>query len=152
MQLDWPESLRVGRAKFGHGVFATRAFNRERVIATVSGEIVDDPDYTSDYCIDLGGTLSLEPAAPYRFLNHSCEPNCELSLLEWDDGACDVLLEARRPIAEGEELTIDYAWPSDWAIPCGCGSPACRGWIVCPDELGNVEHPLGGRGPLDLVA
>ncbi len=35
----------------------------------------------------------------------------------------------------GEELTIDYGWPAEVAIPCLCGSRHCRGWIVDPDEV-----------------
>jgi hypothetical protein len=152
MQRDDPDALRVGRTRFGNGVFVTRAFEPEAMVASVSGKVIDDPDYTSDYCIDLGGSLSLEPAAPYRYLNHSCEPNCELVLLETDAGECEVVLEALRPIAAGEELFIDYAWPSDYAIPCGCGSVSCRGWIVSVDEVGDVPDPPRGRGPVDLVA
>lgn len=132
--------VRVGPARHGMGVFATRRLRGERELAKVEGEVIDDADYGSNHCMDLGGTLSLEPVAPFRFLNHSCEPNCSLILCETthEDGSPatpEIWVETLRQIAPGEELTIDYAWPADSAIPCGCGAPTCRGWIVDPAEL-----------------
>lgn len=38
-------------------------------------------------------------------------------------------LEARRDIASGEEITIDYALLTgipEWEMDCVCGSPLCR--------------------------
>jgi SET domain-containing protein len=49
-----------------------------------------------------------------------------------------LLLFAICDIAIGQELTIDYNWPAVFAIPCACGSPACRGWIVTPKDLPRV--------------
>ncbi len=37
-------------------------------------------------------------------------------------------------VRPGDQLTIDYAWPAGWAIPCRCGEPACRGWVVAESE------------------
>lgn len=132
--------VRVGPARYGMGVFATRKLRGERYLSKVEGEVIDDANYGSCHCMDLGGTLSLEPEAPFRFLNHCCEPNCCLVHcdVEYDDGSPappEIWVETLRSIAPGEELTIDYAWPADAAIPCGCGSPGCRGWIVDVEEL-----------------
>jgi hypothetical protein len=134
--------VRVGRSANGRGVFAERAFLAEEVIGEIRGRIIDDADYGSVYSIDLGGTLTLEPRPPFRYLNHSCRPNCLLFMYEGHaDPAEDrrTWLQALRPISPGEELTIDYAWPADAAIPCGCGSEDCRGWIIDSDDL----HRLG---------
>lgn len=65
-----------------------------------------------------------------EFLNHSCDPNL------WLVGP--VRLVARRRIAAGEELTVDYStWEIDneWVLPapCKCGSQACRGRITGRD-------------------
>lgn len=46
----------------------------------------------------------------------------------------NVRVEALRTIRKGEEITVDYAWPASWAIPCHCGSKNCRGWIVDKNE------------------
>jgi len=34
------------------------------------------------YCMDIGNGRVLEPHAPFRYVNHSCEPNCEF---DWFD-------------------------------------------------------------------
>lgn len=135
-------AVRIGRTPLGRGVFALRRFRAEQVIGVIRGQVIDDPGYTSNYCMELGEGRSLEPAAPFRYLNHSCEPNCELFSWETDDPApLDRLwLHALRPIEPGEELTIDYAWPADAAIPCGCGAGGCRGWIVAADERAQVKN------------
>lgn len=92
--------------------------------------------------MELQSGRLLEPAPPFRFVNHKCDPNCEI--FYWDDADDPsqkdrLWLQTIRPIAPGEELSIDYCWPADAAIPCRCGSPTCRGWIVDPDELHLVS-------------
>ena len=55
--------------------------------------------------------------------NHSCNPNTEYRGLD---------VYATRPIAPGEELTLDYATMMDDTLEpfaCQCGDPACRGTI-----------------------
>ena len=112
-------------------------------VGPIEGEVVDDPEYGSDYGIELGdGTL--EPAAPFRFLNHSCQPNCELIICDEDDddpvlGRLSVWLGVLGEIAADEPLTIDYAWPADAAIPCQCGTAACRGWIVAEEQRETLD-------------
>ncbi len=131
--------VRVGRVPYGRGVFATRTFSRGELVAVIAGEVIDDADYSSDYCMDLGGTLSLEPGAPFRYINHSCEPNAQLFLVPPerpdDDPVPVMILEAVRTIRPGDQVTIDYAWPAEHAIACHCRSSKCRGWIVDRDQL-----------------
>lgn len=140
-----PRPFAVGEVSYGRALFALRAFDRDEVITVVRGEVIEDPEYGSDYCIDLGGSLSLEPAAPYCYLNHSCTPNCCLSLDdETPTGRLrkrpQVVLQALKPIRPGQQLTIDYAWPAECAIPCACRSRRCRGWIVDADELKRIRR------------
>ena len=56
--------LEAGPAKHGMGLFATRMFRPGQVLGEVTGERFEDPDYGSDYCIDLGDDWSLEPGEP----------------------------------------------------------------------------------------
>jgi uncharacterized protein len=133
----------VGATPYGRGVFAQRRFAAGETVAEIHGEVISDPDYGSDYCIDLGGGGVLEPSAPFCFLNHGCQPNCELTgRTTWDDHVAvlrhKTWLMALADIAPGDEMTIDYAWPATSAIPCLCGGPQCRGWIVAPDQLSQV--------------
>jgi hypothetical protein len=135
-------SVRVAPAKYGEGVFATRAFKRRERVGRVYGEVIVAAEHGSEYAIDLGEGRLLEPGPPFRYLNHSCQPNCEL-LNYTPDGAPShdylVYVHALRAIAAGEELTIDYAWSAEAAIPCDCRAPKCRGWIVCEEQLPLVE-------------
>ena len=136
------QAVVVDETAIGKGVFAARPYPERSVVGEITGEVIDDPDYTSDYCIELNETLSLEPAAPFRFLNHSCEPNCEFdfdSIEEPADGRTPaippIFVYAIRNIEAGEQLTIDYNWPASHAIPCECGAVSCRGWVVSEDEM-----------------
>lgn len=162
---DFPRSVEVKRTTCGLGIFATRNIREGRRIGRIRGKIQTDPRYSSNYCIDAGGELTLEPAPPFCFLNHSCEPNCQILNYipedEWDESVrrvqalararrmsktgklagtdaaygVEIGLEALRDIVSGEQLTIDYAWPDDRAIPCLCGMPECRGWIIAEELL-----------------
>lgn len=72
-----------------------------------------------------------------RFLNHSCEPNCQAVEVTDARGRIDLRLVTLRSIAAGAELFLDYALtidesesPADY--PCHCGRPACRGTLAAP--------------------
>ena len=68
-----------------------------------------------------------------RFINHSCDPNCDAVI---DDGR--IWIETIRDVAAGEELAYDYAYvleerhsPSaKRRFPCHCGAASCRGTIL----------------------
>jgi len=72
-----------------------------------------------------------------RFINHSCDPNCQAVI---EDG--HIFIEAVRNIQPGAELTYDYAYertddhgPEDEALyACSCGSARCRGSILAPKK------------------
>jgi SET domain-containing protein len=61
----------------------------------------------------------------FRFINHSCDPNtfirCTAERAEF---------YARRAIAAGEELTVDYVDSHhNGRLACRCGAKGCRGFI-----------------------
>ena len=70
-----------------------------------------------------------------RFINHSCEPNCEIVVARGR-----VFIDALRDIAPGEELCYDYAYTreegddavAETRYPCRCGAPSCRRTILAP--------------------
>jgi len=70
-----------------------------------------------------------------RFINHSCEPNCE-SVIEKGR----VFIDAIRSIEPGEELTYDYQIQRepddppdiDAIFACRCGLEGCRGSMLWP--------------------
>jgi SET domain-containing protein len=68
-----------------------------------------------------------------RFINHSCDPNCDAVI---DDGR--IWIETIRDVARGEELAYDYAYvleerhtlAAKRRYPCSCGATNCRGTIL----------------------
>ena len=68
-----------------------------------------------------------------RFINHSCEPNCEAVTV-----GKRVYIETLRRIRTGEEITIDYGLSlgtkptrnDRLRFPCRCGSVKCRGTLL----------------------
>ena len=70
-----------------------------------------------------------EDPEEWKPVSHSCDPNAWLSGLD---------VVARRPIAVGEEVTLDYATfynENMTSFDCSCGSPECRGVIRGTDLL-----------------
>ncbi|MDO4585753.1 MAG: SET domain-containing protein-lysine N-methyltransferase [Planctomycetia bacterium] len=135
----------------GNGVFAAVAFKANQPVGRIKGTI-HSSDYRSDYCMSFGDG-ALEPEEPYRFVNHSCEPNCEL--IEWEitneetnEKVYELWLHTIREIAKNEQLTIDYGWDWKAAIHCLCGSSNCRGWICQKNELAFCIQKRG-RGSLE---
>lgn len=127
------------------GVFARTAFCEGDVVGLVEGPVVYGADYCSAYCMELNDECSVEPVAPFRYLNHSCEPNCQIAGDDFPVGKNKfverLFIEVIRDISAGDQLTIDYAWPADMAVRCMCLSPQCRGWIVDMAEQHLIRVP-----------
>ncbi|HYE94871.1 MAG TPA: SET domain-containing protein-lysine N-methyltransferase [Rubricoccaceae bacterium] len=73
----------------------------------------------------------------WRPVNHGCEPNAWLSGLD---------VVARRPIAPGEEVTLDYATFYHETMPafaCTCGAATCRGVVSGADVLAPFVDRYG---------
>ncbi len=73
-----------------------------------------------------------------RFINHSCDPNCEVTIVRQR-----VFIHALRDIAAGEEVLYDYWYMTDenYTIedlrriyPCRCGAEKCRGTLARPPK------------------
>ncbi|MEA5097506.1 MAG: SET domain-containing protein-lysine N-methyltransferase [Burkholderiaceae bacterium] len=70
-----------------------------------------------------------------RFINHSCDPNCEAVIENRR-----IYIEALRKIEEGEELTFDYQLDIGSDVTdedkqryaCCCGAANCRGTMLAP--------------------
>jgi hypothetical protein len=129
----------------GQGLFATTQIHLGEVVMRLGGQLIDDatlatltPPYSS-LTVDHGLHLLLDPAHPVRYGNHSCDPNL------WHADAVTVV--ARRNIAAGEELTIDYATHTgidSWTMACRCGSPLCRSTLTGRDwRLPQLQHAYG---------
>jgi uncharacterized protein len=135
--------ISIRKTPVGKGVFAKRLYRKSQVIGQMTGTIITDDNYDPDYVVDLGKVGVLEPAAPFRFLNHCCEPNAALIEYEPERGQLPTMwVETLKTIREGEQVTIDYGWPENSAIRCLCGARKCRGWVVAESELPKLERRL----------
>lgn len=124
------ESVGVQRSpKGGYGVFATQTIEENTTIRRriVMREITEENPLAkterAEHVSFIDGRLYLV-GEPDCYLNHSCNPSAYLKF----DGP-DIWLIARRPITEGEEITLDYlinnSGGDSW--DCNCGSSRCRG-------------------------
>lgn len=80
-----------------------------------------------------------------RFLNHSCDPNCEL--MKWMvNGEVRVGFFAIESIESGVELCFDYKYEryGEEAHECFCGSANCRGELGAEKEEGGSRRKSGG--------
>jgi len=134
--------IRVVRSPIdGYGVVAAKPFAEGDTISEIDGVLWRDGDGVDDrYSLWIEDGLFFDMVDQTRFINHSCEPNAKVEAGITDDGQAWATVIALRPIAIGEELTYDYAFPASLAEPCRCGSPGCRGLIIDEDAL-----PLVGR-------
>jgi uncharacterized protein len=131
--------FRTDKTPYGNGLFATERIEVGKCLGRVPGRVLRMDQVTEEqtpYLIDFGDDKVLYPFSPFRNLNHSCSPNAELSYDE-DKMYVDVI----RTILPGQQITIDYGWHHQDAIPCECGSRNCRGWIVAADELHLLQKP-----------
>ena len=130
----------------GFGAFATRAIPAGTRLIEYAGERLtpeqadarypdsDDRHHTFLFAID--DDIVVDAAVDgndARFLNHSCDPNCDVVI---DDQR--LWIETIRDVEPGEELVYDYAFilperhtpAAKRRYPCSCGARNCRGTIL----------------------
>ena len=134
-----PDQVRVVENHLGKAVNSVRSYPAGSVIGEIVGRVFNDDSGADDYTFEYDDQL-MEPEAPFRFLNHSCAPNCEFQMLdipatEDQPASRGLYLIAIEDIVAPQELTIDYNWPASHAIECRCEQPECRGWVVAEEEL-----------------
>ena len=138
--------LRVRPSRIdGLGVFAAQAIAPARKIGEIRGESisVDDARIRATrseriMIVEVSPRRAIDfskSTDPMRYTNHSCRPNCEIAGDEEPDGKVWATVLALTDIKAGDELTYDYGFSLNHAMPCRCGEPSCRGWIVDIEEL-----------------
>jgi hypothetical protein len=135
----------------GNGVFAVQDLAEGETLIEYKGEVINwkealrrhphdpaQPNHTFYFHIDDGRVIDGHVNGnAARWINHSCEPNCEADEV---DGR--VYIKALRNIAAGEELNYDYGLIIDEPytekllseFPCWCGSEQCRGTLLTPKD------------------
>ncbi len=135
----------------GKGVFAVQDLAEGETLIEYVGEVVtwkealrrhphdpQDPNHTFYFHVDEKHVIDAKYGGnSSRWINHSCQPNCEA---DEDEGR--VFIKALRNIAAGEELFYDYGLIIDAPYtkklkaeyPCWCGAPNCRGTLLAPKD------------------
>lgn len=121
----------------GNGMFAASPIHEGERVAIIGGRVLTDVEFqaftatTETYnAVQIGEDAHLVDAltAPGG-MNHSCDSNLWMS--------DEVTIVARRDIAAGEELTIDYALftATPWVLDhsCHCVSLLCRHVVAGTD-------------------
>ena len=139
--------IKVRKSKIeGRGVFAQAAISPESHVLTYVGEVISKREATrrlkagNPYIFTLNDSEDLDgdiPANLARYVNHSCEPNCESR----HDGD-EIRIYAIKDIAPKEELTMNYGYGfEDYRDhPCRCGSSKCVGFVVAEEHFAKVRR------------
>ncbi|KFL36600.1 SET domain-containing protein [Arenimonas donghaensis] len=154
-----PKKIEARRSEIhGNGVFATAAIAKGERIVRYKGLLRthDEADEFYAEVPDDGHTFLFTLNDKYvidanvegnvaRWINHSCDPNCEAVYEESASGKKRkdrIYIEAMRDIAPGEELAYNYGitlveahtakQKAIWA--CRCGSPKCTGTMLQPKK------------------
>ena len=131
----------------GRGAFATRAIAAGTRLIEYAGERLTPaqadaryPDVPGErhhtFLFAIDDDVVIDAAVDgnaARFINHSCDPNCDAVI---EGGRIGI--ETIRDVAPGEELAYDYAYvleerhtpAAKRRYPCHCGAARCRGTIL----------------------
>ena len=85
---------------------------------------------------DIDGNI---PENTARFINHSCDPNCEPDVIK-----NRVWIISTRKIKKGEELSYNYGFDlEDYEEhKCRCGAKECIGYITAEDNWPKLKKRL----------
>jgi SET domain-containing protein len=137
----------VRRSKIqGRGAFAVKPIRKGRIVDEYLGQRIthaeadrryDDNQgrhHTFLFVLDDDTVLDARyGGSDARFINHSCDPNCETEIVRGR-----IYIKAIKAIAPETELTYDYRfeWQDEYEpedvryYACRCGAKKCRGTIL----------------------
>jgi uncharacterized protein len=161
-----PQPFVVRRSRIqGRGGYATRDIRKGEWIVEYTGEKItwaeSDRRYDDEqmsrhhtFLFTLDKRYVLDAAVDgndARFINHSCDPNCEAIVTKGH-----IYIAACRDIAAGEELFYDYGYARDKNTTeedeklyrCLCGTAKCRGTILEAKKKPRrkIHHAAARRG------
>ena len=150
-----PSKLATRRSQIhGNGMFATAPIAKGEKLIQYKGRLrshdevdrayEDEPDNGHTFLFTLNDDWVIDAnleGNSARWINHSCNPNCEAVFYEDEGGDTrkdQVWIESARAIKPGEELSYNYGitlaerhTPKQkklWA--CRCGSKKCTGTML----------------------
>ncbi len=115
----------------GRGIFASEGIRKGEFVALLRGKLRHKAYPAGrrqikheDIWMPIAINWWIDPALPFRCINHSCDPNIGFKTPR--------RAHALRDIETGEELTVDYSsieYVDHWRISCKCKTKKCRGII-----------------------
>ncbi|ODM96183.1 hypothetical protein Ocin01_10498 [Orchesella cincta] len=136
--------------KKGHGLRTLNAINEGGFVIEYVGEVLDVNEFEKRTTAYAKGNLehfyfmalksdaiidATQKGNCSRFINHSCEPNCETQ--KWTvNGEVRIGFFAIADLRPGDEITFDYQFQryGKKAQRCFCMADSCRGWIGDEDD------------------
>lgn len=121
--------------RVGSGAKAVVSISENEIIGEYIGEVREREEGISNYCVDIGNGYVIDAEKKgnaMRFIQHSCDPNCDLIVRVHQDRKKRAWIRARKPIAVGEWIT--YKYHSNPSVlqqfffnnqGCVCGSECC---------------------------
>ena len=113
-----PSLQGTGNGLFARADISKGAFVIEYTGTKITTKVADALETRYLFELDSEWTIDAEDESnTARYINHSCEPNCEAEIV--DD---HIFISALRDIAAGEELTMDYGeeYFDEFIKPVGC--------------------------------
>uniref|UniRef100_A0A670ZSH4 Histone-lysine N-methyltransferase NSD2 n=1 Tax=Pseudonaja textilis TaxID=8673 RepID=A0A670ZSH4_PSETE len=161
---QYPETKIIRTEGKGWGLVSKRDIKKGEFVNEYVGEVIDEGecmarikyahenDITHFYMltIDKDRIIDAGPKGNYsRFMNHSCQPNCET--LKWTvHGDTRVGLFAVCDIPAGTELTFNYNLDclGNEKTVCKCGAPNCSGFLGDrpKNSSSNASEEKGKKG------
>ncbi len=112
------------------GVFAAQAIQKGMRVIEYTGRkltAAQADNSKSDYLFQLTPRIFIDGKNTARYINHSCNPNCEVKIVRGH-----IWINAVRDIKRGEELVYSYSYSLKESedYPCVCGARKCAGYIL----------------------
>lgn len=165
-QRKYPKCKPLREQGKGWGLVTIEKVEKGRLVQEYIGEVIDeatkqerlglwtiehpnDPNFyimalTRGWYIDARDIANLS-----RFINHSCDPNCDLVPINVGGYMRNAII-AKRDIAPGEFLSYDYRFDTKQGdrFVCRCGAAICRGTMK--EGKNNVDVDTTAKTAAEL--
>ncbi len=132
-----PYPVKVSKNAYGKCLIAAEDLGEGEIVERYEGPIITSyslvPEEEVRHILVIGTDHFMILESNARYINHSCDPNCDI-----DE---DYYVVTLRPVKKGEEFSIryneifpehegiKYFWDPRWSFKCRCGAPNCIGEI-----------------------